>query len=78
MTPPFSMAKTSNSCVKTTSTLFVSFLQHDGQINLNRGQNGQEGKGPGTSPSGWADAGSNPGSSNEGEKRSEHRKAPCT
>ena len=30
------------------------------------GHNGREGKGPGTPPSGWADAGSNPGSSNEG------------
>ena len=31
-----------------------------------RGHNGREGKGPGTSPSGWADAGSNPGVSKEG------------
>ena len=42
------------------------------------GHNGREGKGPGTSPSGWADAGSNPGVSKEGQKRLEHRKAPCT
>ena len=51
--------------------MFWSFL-------CDGGHNGREGKGPGTSPSGWADAGSNPGSSNEGEKRLEHRKAPCT
>ena len=31
-----------------------------------KGHNGREGKGPGTSPSGWADAGSNPGVSKEG------------
>ena len=30
------------------------------------GHNGREGKGPGTSPSGWADAGSNPDVSKEG------------
>ena len=30
------------------------------------GHNGREGKGPGTTPSGWADAGSNPGVSKEG------------
>ena len=42
-----------------------------------RGRNGQEGKSPDTCPSGLAGGESNPGNSNEGPTRLEHRKAPA-
>ena len=45
---------------------FHPYVRGDLSYHPYGGHNGREGKGPGTSPSGWADAGSNPGVSKEG------------